>query len=244
MKSNRISLSLIFTCLSIGAYAANAGTTGATAPASAPVAKITASATTGITGGVIVNSNISCEEASPCSVITDTSRRALDAVNKGVTQTQTMNLIQAVILPQFDFTLMTKYALGNNWKLATPEQQTQLVDLFKQLLVYTYSSALSKFKNAHITITKSNIDDRKAAVISEVVLPNAGNGTQPVLVEYDLAKTSPTNPWRAYDVKIENASLVTTYRNQFNDVVQSSKIEGLIKQLQTKVSALKGKNNS
>lgn len=232
----------------ISAYSAYA-----TVAASAPLAETTkstakanASSTNSksVTGGVV--SNINCDENSPCAVVTDTSKRVLDAVNKGVNSQQTMDLIQSVIAPQFDFTLMTKYALGNNWKLATAEQQTELVDLFKQLLIYTYSSALSKFKNAQITITKSSADERKSAVISEVLLPGSdtNNNTQPILVEYDLAKTAPNNPWRAYDIKIENASLVTTYRNQFNDVVQSSKIEGLIKQLQTKITSLKTKGNA
>ncbi len=226
-------------CLSLGfnVYAsANASATLASAPT-----KVAASAATKAARSV-VTVNIPCEPNSPCDVVTDTSKQVLDAVNKGLAPSQTMSLIQAVIAPQFDFTLMTKYALGNNWKLATPEQQTQLVDLFKQLLIYTYSSALSKFRNAQITITKGSSDERKSSIISEVLLPSTGNNTQPILVEYDLAKTAPTNPWRAYDVKIENASLVTTYRNQFNDIVQSSKIDGLIKQLQAKVTSLKAKS--
>lgn len=209
--------------------------TFATMDASAPVARKT-------TAGIVVSVS-SCESTSPCGVVTDTSNKVLDAVNKGLPQSETIPLIQTVVIPQFDFTLMTRYALGNNWKLATAPQQQQLVELFKQLLIYTYSTALSKFKGAQITITSSNVvDDKKAEVVSQVVLPNANGNAQPVKVEYDLAKTSPANPWKAYDIKIENASLVTTYRNQFNEVVQSSKIEGLIKQLQTKVASLKAKN--
>ncbi|MDQ5920059.1 MAG: phospholipid transport system substrate-binding protein [Pseudomonadota bacterium] len=187
----------------------------------------------------------SCESDSPCRVVSDTSKKVLEAVNRGVPQNQTITLINNVAAPQFDFTLMTKYALGNNWKLANPEQQQQLVELFKQLLIYTYSTALSKFKGAQINITSSSIDGKKAEVMSQVLMPavNPSNPNQPIKVEYDLAKPSGAAGWKAYDIKIENASLVTTYRNQFNDVVQSSKIEGLIKQLQTKVASLKEKNS-
>ena len=185
----------------------------------------------------------SCETDSPCRAVADTSTKVLDAVNKGFPQSQTMPLIQTIVVPSFDFTLMTKYAMGNNWKLATPDQQAQLVDLFKQLLIYTYSTALSKFKGAQINIISSNIiNDKKAEVIGHVTMASANGNSQPVKVEYDLAKTTPENPWKAYDIKIENASLVTTYRNQFNEVVQSSKIDGLIKQLQTKVNSIKGKS--
>lgn len=139
---------------------------------------------------------------------------------------------------------MTKYALANNWKLATSEQKTQLVNLFKQLLVFTYSAAISKFKNAQITILTDTIDGKgeTSAVVSQVILPNTGSA-QPIKVEYDLAKPKSASSWKAYDIKIENTSLVTTYRTQFNDVIQTSKVDGLIKQLQTKIATLQSMKN-
>jgi len=180
--------------------------------------------------------NIPCDPDSACAVVSTTSKQVINAINTDAKFQQ----IQGIVTPQFDFSLMTKYALGNNWKLASPDQQTQLVSLFKQLLLYTYVTALSKFKGAQITITHADGNEKKAAVISEILLPTTGTSTvQPVKVEYDLAKISTNTTWKAYDVKIENASLVTTYRNQFNDVIQSNKIDGLIKQLQTKVTGLK-----
>jgi phospholipid transport system substrate-binding protein len=105
-------------------------------------------------------------------------------------------------------------------------------------LIFTYSSALSKFKDAKINISSQHISDRKSVVMSKVVLPSSSGSSQPINVEYDLAKTSEDNPWKAYDIKIENVSLVTTYRNQFNEIVQTKKIDGLIKQLESKVATL------
>lgn len=195
--------------------------------------KAVASATTKIAdSGVIVN--IPCEANSACAVVSETTRQLLAVIN----QDSSADQIQSIVAPQFDFVLMTRYALGNNWKLANPDQQAQLSSLFRQLLIYTYSTAISKFKGAQITILSADTDERKAAVVSKVVLPNSSNSNQPVKVEYDLAKLPGSNAWKAYDIKIENASLVTTYRNQFNEVIQSSKIDGLIKQLQTKIAGL------
>ena len=204
------------------------------AAASAPQAKE-------IVSGVIINIS-PCEEDSPCGVVSATTKKVLDAVNKGVPQNQTITLINTAAAPQFDFNLMTRFAMGNNWKLATPDEQDQLVSLFKELLIYTYSTALSKFKGAQITLISDSIDGKKSSVISQVIMPSVNPNAQPIKVEYDLAKMSDATTWKAYDIKIENASLITTYRNQFNEVVQSSKIQGLIKQLETKVASLKAKN--
>ena len=187
----------------------------------------------------VIIQDTNCAPDSPCDIVSKTSTKILEIVNKGVAQSETVELINNIVAPQFDFLLMTKYVLGKNWKLANQDQQKQLVALFKDLLIYTYSTALSKFKGAQITIKSSNITEKKAAVFSEVRLPNSSGNSQPIKVEYDMAKLGSAIPWKAYDIKIETASLVTAYRNQFNDIVQTSKIDGLITQLQTKITSLK-----
>lgn len=192
---------------------------------------------------VSVNNNLKCEINSPCSIVKDTSIKVLDYVNNNKdinNKNKVMNLIKDTVTPNFDFILMTRYALGKNWESATIEQQKKLVDSFKQLLIYTYSSALYKFRSAKIKIISENINDKKAEVITTVSLPVQlkQETIKPIKVEYDLVKISTNNPWKAYDIKIEDTSLVTTYRNQFNDIVASSEISGLIEQLKTKVTNL------
>jgi phospholipid transport system substrate-binding protein len=106
------------------------------------------------------------------------------------------------------------------------------------MLIFTYSSALSKFRGAQINLIKQSINDRKATVYTQVTLPNDSQNSQPINVEYDLVKVNPKANWQTYDIKIENASLVTTYRNQFNDIVARSSVSGLIKELKNRVASL------
>lgn len=180
-----------------------------------------------------------CDNGSPCYVIKSSANTLSQAINQHLTNQQAQTMIQNGIIPQIDFTLMTRYAMGNNWKQASSDQQAKIVDLFKQMLVNSYSSALSKFKGAQVAITSSKIGDRpnKAIVNSTITMDSDNAKNQPINVEYDLAKIG--SAWKIYDVKIENASIVATYRNQFNDIVQKSGIDGLISQLQTKVNNIK-----
>jgi phospholipid transport system substrate-binding protein len=178
----------------------------------------------------------------PCKVVFDTTKQVMDSVNNDDDSEE----ILAIISPKFDFQLMTKFAMGTNWKLATKTQQDRLVVLFRQLLTYTYSNAWSKFKGAKITLMNTKIinakdgslNKQRAIVVSNVLLSNSADN-QPIKVEYDLAHTGVNNTWVAYDIKIADASLVTTYRNQFNNIILGSKVDGLIAQLQTKVTNLK-----
>lgn len=207
------------------------------APASTPVKSVSYSS---------ITSNIDCAAESPCSVIKTTSEKLIGSVNrttsasaqKTMPLSQSMQSIQSLVAPQFDFALMTKLAVGANWKQATSDQQHQLVTLFKQLLIYTYSAALSKSEGGRVVITDQTLDDTNQASVVTEMYPYQSADNQPIKVEYVLAKTGKNHSWKIFDVKIENASLVTSYRNQFNDIIENSKVEGLIQQLKTKVHSL------
>lgn len=185
-----------------------------------------------------------CNATSPCFIIKTSINQLAQAVNQNLSEKQSLTLIENSILPQIDFNLMTKYVMGAAWKKADVAQQGQITTLFKQLLVYQYSHALGRLKGAQVSVDSSTISgdkQNKATVKGALKVPNNGNSnSQPVNIEYDLAKIGST--WKIYDVKIENVSIVTTYRSQFNDTVQNggtNGIAGLIKQLQDKVNSIK-----
>jgi phospholipid transport system substrate-binding protein len=58
-----------------------------------------------------------------------------------------MVLVDSRIMPSVNFARMTASAVGRFWRQATPEQQKQLQDEFKTLLVRTYSGALGQVKD-------------------------------------------------------------------------------------------------
>ena len=141
------------------------------------------------------------------------------------------DLVESKILPHFNFTHMTQIAMGRHWRTATPEQQQTLTTEFKTLLVRTYSTALSNYRDQVIEYKplRAGAGDAEVTVKSEVKQP----GTQAITIDYDMEKT-PTG-WKVYDVKVGGASLVTTYRETFANEVRERGVDGLIK-------ALAGKN--
>jgi len=57
-------------------------------------------------------------------------------------------------------------------------------------------------------------------------------GQAPVPIDYSMEKTP--EGWKAYDVVVAGVSLVTNYRDEFNDAMKSSGVDGLIKTLADK----------
>ena len=140
-------------------------------------------------------------------------------------------LIEAKIVPHFNFTRMTRIAMARNWRSATPEQQKQLAAEFKTLLVRTYSTALVNYREQQIEYKplRAKPDDSEVTVKSDV---KPVGSTQPVTIDYELEKTD--NGWKIYDVKVDGVSLVTTYRDTFASEVREHGIDGLIKSLAAK----------
>jgi phospholipid transport system substrate-binding protein len=139
-------------------------------------------------------------------------------------------LIETKLAQHFDFARMTALAMGKNWRAATPEQQKQLTEQFKSLLVRTYSGALTNYRDNTINYKppRMNPGDTEVIVRTEVTRP----GQAPVPIDYSMEKAP--DGWKAYDIVVAGVSLVTNYRDEFNDVIKSSGVDGLIKTLADK----------
>ena len=146
-------------------------------------------------------------------------------------------VIEQKLLPNFDFSRMTALAMGRNWRQATPDQQQKLTNEFRTLLVRTYSNALAQYRDKTLDVkplrAEANASD--VTVRSEVVR----SGRPPVQIDYAMSKTP--EGWKAYDVIVGGVSLVTNYRDEFNEQVKAGGTDGLIKTLADKNRGAPGK---
>lgn len=133
----------------------------------------------------------------------------------------------------FDFQKLTAFAVGKNWRSATPEQKTKLTTEFKSLLINTYGNAMIKFKNAKVNVNTAN-DNGDSSVVKTTVIYGEN---QKASIDYQLNKSE--NSWRVFDVSVENISLVMNYRTSFNEIVSKNGIDGLIAELHKKNEANK-----
>ncbi|MEO7762353.1 MAG: ABC transporter substrate-binding protein [Casimicrobiaceae bacterium] len=143
------------------------------------------------------------------------------------------DLVETKIATNFEFMRMTALAMGRNWKQATPEQQKVLAQEFKTLLIRTYAGALTNYQNHVMDFKPLRMQpaDTDVVVRTTVTAP----GGQPIPIDYNLEKSA--EGWRAYDVAVGGVSLVTNYREEFNNAIRDSGIDGLIKTLQAKNKA-------
>jgi phospholipid transport system substrate-binding protein len=137
------------------------------------------------------------------------------------------DLVEEKVLPHFDFTRMTRLAVGRNWAQASGEQRDALTREFRTLLVRTYSTSLSQYRNQTIDVKPAKIaaQDKETVVKTVVIQP----GGPPIPIDYAMERQD--KGWKVFDVMVDGVSLVTTYRGSFNDQIQKAGIDGLVKTL-------------
>lgn len=142
-------------------------------------------------------------------------------------------MIDAKVLPHFNFKRMTALAVGRDWRQATPEQKERLASEFRTLLVRTYSNALVSYRNQTIEYKPFRMqpNDTEAVVRTNVLQP----GGKPIELDYFFAKEG--EAWKVFDVVVAGVSLVTNYRESFGQEIRANGIDGLIKSLAAKNQA-------
>lgn len=183
--------------------------------------------------GTVAFAPAAVAEEAPDALIKRLSQEILETAKndkeiKAGNQKRVLELVEAKVIPHVDFQRMTALAAGRFWREASPEQQKQLVNEFRSLLVYTYSGAISQVKNERIEFKPMRADpaDTEVEVRTQVVQSRGGD---PIQLNYRLEKL-PTG-WKIYDVNVLGAWLVETYKGNFAAEINKGGIDGLIKTL-------------
>lgn len=143
-------------------------------------------------------------------------------------------LIEAKVVPHFNFAGMAAQAMGVNWRKASAEQKAKLTDAFKTLLVRTYASALTAYRDQKFDFKPLRLKPEDTDVTVHVKVVQSG--AQAVTIDYDMEKSP--GGWKVYNVHVGGVSLVINYRTEFANQVRDGGIDGLIRNLETKNRSL------
>ena len=146
-----------------------------------------------------------------------------------------LDLVEAKILPHFNFVRMTRLAVGAPWRQASGAQQQTLVTEFRTLLVHTYTSAFTQYRDQVIEYRPLKMAPSDTEVVVRSLIKQK-TGADPIDINYSMEKTD--GGWKVYDVVIAGVSLVQNYRSSFNTEIQRSGVDGLIATLASKNKSL------
>lgn len=140
---------------------------------------------------------------------------ALDAIYSEccheLSSEQKQTKVRETIEASYDLNVIIRRAIGRNWRLMNESEQTQVLELVKQLVVKAYVKGMDGKSRPQIdlgTITK--VTEKRIEIESTVLLDD-----KTYYVVYRLARLS--TGWEIYDIVAENISVVSNYRQQIDD---------------------------
>jgi phospholipid transport system substrate-binding protein len=142
--------------------------------------------------------------------------------------TERRDQLRQILFARFDFTEMSRRALGANWRRRTPQEQEEFVRLFTEVLEHAYAGIIESYTDEKILYVNERIDGTYADVSSKILTSKG----EEYSINYKAHLVS--NEWKVYDVVAENISLVNNYRSQFNRVISQQSYEELIRRLKDK----------
>ena len=181
---------------------------------------------------------VAAQDVAPDALVKGVTLEVVDLIAKDKEikaggRAKLIQVIEAKVLPHFNFGAMTALAMGQNWGKSTPEQKKRLTEEFKTLLVRTYASALSAYSEQKFDFRPLRAKPTDTDVTVNVRILQSG--TEPVTIDYDMEKRP--GGWKVWDVRVGGISLVANYRTEFDNLIRESGVEGLIKALNAKNSA-------
>lgn len=157
-------------------------------------------------------------------------KQNMDAVltvarNKQLNDAQKIQRIERYADQYLDYERIAALAVGLPWRQFTPKQKTDFIAAFKSMMIGMYSrSALMGAVDANVEMLPKVLDsgNNRAEVFTEIRTAR-GNKYE---VGYRLYKVG--GVYKIYDIRVDGSSMVTVYRNQFNDLIKQKGIDGTI----------------
>lgn len=159
----------------------------------------------------------------------DSERTQLEASNDRINA-----LANELVFPYVDITKMARFAMGANWRSATPEQQQTFTDLFKRILLNSYAKSFLKLQIDRIDFGASRAGaSGKDVEIPATVFEKTGTS---VPVIFRLLPSG--DSWKIYDLEVQGISLLLNYRSVYATEIDQKGLPAVLEQMKVQANAI------
>ncbi|MDR3425696.1 MAG: ABC transporter substrate-binding protein [Alphaproteobacteria bacterium] len=160
--------------------------------------------------------------------IQDLGDRAIKIIsNKQLSSEQRNAEFSAILNDAFDLRTIGRFVIGRAWKTATPEQQSEYMDLFKALVIKNYGDRMTLATGENFQVVGLRPESEEDAVVSSQI--THPDGSKPTTIDWRVRQKN--GKMGVIDVIVEGVSLSVTQRQEYASVIQNNdgQIDGLLK---------------
>lgn len=155
--------------------------------------------------------------------------------DKSLTDEQRNQQFRQMLRDSFDLMTIGRFALGRNWRAATPEQQKEYMGLFEELVVRTYSDRFALYTGEGFRVRNVRPEGEKDFIVnSDITHPD---GSPPTTVDWRLRQKS--GKLGIIDVVVEGVSMSVTQRQEYASVIERNggNIDALLDMMRERIKA-------
>ena len=120
--------------------------------------------------------------------------------------------VRAILERDYDMMVIIRRTMGRNWKLLSPLEQSEVKELVTQLIVKSFVEGLQGLERPNVKYGKQvMITEKRFEVPSVVTFPDGRVFN--LVYRFGKLRTG----WQIYDILAEDVSVVSNYRQQFDD---------------------------
>jgi phospholipid transport system substrate-binding protein len=169
----------------------------------------------------------------PAQLIDAVAHAILGPINANPDQYRTGSadldrLVSTELMSHFDVHFAARFALGPNWRAASPQQRLRFTDAFYQMLLHTCANDLLQFSLDRVEVLP-NRGDPTADYTTVNTVMHRHNG-ESANIDFSMRRTK--TGWKAYDVAIDGISYVKSFRDDFGEEIEEKGLDHLIARLE------------
>ena len=134
----------------------------------------------------------------------------------------------------FDIPAIGRFVLARSWRRANDMEKKEFLDLFEDVIVYTWARRFGEYDGQTIDVRGTAPDGETGTVVDSIIVDKDG---QTVSVQWRLRLRE--EGLRIVDIIVEGVSMAITYRQDYASVIrQNGGLNGLMAELRRQVSDL------
>ena len=164
----------------------------------------------------LAHQSAAADNAGAQKFVSDMGDQAIGFLSqRGLSQSQKEEQFRVLLQNKFDMATIGRFALGRNWRSASPAQQQEYLNLFENMIVKVYASRFNEYQGEGFEVITAKDTGKRDSLVSSYIVPNSGSK-----VKVDWRVREKNGSFKIIDVIIEGVSMSLTQRSDFASVIQ------------------------
>ncbi|MEM7442945.1 MAG: ABC transporter substrate-binding protein [Pseudomonadota bacterium] len=191
------------------------------------------------TPGIVRSANAEADQAAAVQFMQTLGDDTLAVLRTDPSFSQALSQLGPLFNQNFDMPTIGRFVLGRYWNQATPGQQQTYTDLFREMVVRTYTRRFVGYTGVTFQVNGSRADGDTDVIVQSQI--NQGGGAPPVAVDWRVRDYG-NGSYKILDVVIEGVSMAATQRSEFASIIQRNggSIDALLDLMQQNVNQASG----